>query len=150
MKWYKALSLLSLFAVPVTASAQTIEKVPTGKIVQFGDRAPAMWGMSGMQIFTVSAAMGSMTPVMRTALADARTVEILSRTQAPPLRASDIKAVNRNGRHFVVVRRYLLMEVTPADARAERKSEAAVAANWAAGARKVLPQVAPLPNRFGQ
>jgi hypothetical protein len=86
---------------------------------------------------------------MRTATFDARTVEILSRTQAPPLRASDIKTVSQNGRQYIVVRRYLLMEVMPEDARAEKTSMGELARRWAERVRKVLPQIAPTPNRFG-
>jgi hypothetical protein len=75
-------------------------------------------------------------------------VEILSRTQAPPLRASDIKHVNRDGRDVIVVRRYFLLEVMPEDARAEGVSTGQLADRWASRIRRVLPQVAPMPSRF--
>jgi hypothetical protein len=149
MKWYYGLSLLTLVALPATASAQTIETVAIGHITQVNDRAPTNWGMSGMDIFRITQSTGNMTPIMRSMACDARTVEILSRTQSPPLRASDVKTVNHNGRQYIVVRRYLLTEVTPADARAEKTTVANLARQWAAGVRNVFPKVAPTPNRFG-
>ena len=149
MKWYLALPLISLVAIPATVSAQEIQTVSIGKIAQVDDRAATMWGMSGMDIFRITQTVNAMTPIMRSEACDARTVEILSRTQAPPLRGSDFKAVSQNGHHYVVVRRYMLMEATPQDARAAGTTPAALAAKWAASARNVLPKVAPTPNRFG-
>lgn len=149
MKWYAVLPILAVAALPAAANAQEIRTVSIGHIAQVSDRAPSLWGMSGMSIFRISQTVGSFTPIMRTEVMDARTVEILSRTQAPPLRASDIKAVSRNGRDFITVRNYLLFEVTPQDARAEGMSKAALARKWAANVRHVLPQVAPMPSRFG-
>ena len=108
-----------------------------------------MWGMSGMDIFRITQSIGAMTPIMRTETIDARTVEILSRTQAPPLMQNDVRVVSQNGRVFVTVRNYLLAEVMEKDAQAEHTTKVALARKWAAGARHVLPQVAPTPNRFG-
>jgi len=86
---------------------------------------------------------------MRSLTWDARTVEILSRTQSPPLRTSDVKRFSKNGREMVVVRRFLLMEVMPADAQLAGMSSAALATKWAGAIGKVLPLVAPTPSRFG-
>jgi hypothetical protein len=149
MKWYRVLPLLSLLALSMAASAQNIQNVSIGKIAQVDDPAPTMWGMSGMEIFKISESMGNFTPIMRSMACDARTVEILSRTQAPPLRASDVKRVTKNGKQYIVVRRYMLVEVTPKDARAANTNTAALANKWASRVRRVLPQVAPTPSRFG-
>ncbi|HLJ79912.1 MAG TPA: hypothetical protein VKT52_00415, partial [Ktedonobacterales bacterium] len=80
---------------------------------------------------------------------DARTVEILSRTQAPPLSPGDVRVVTRDGRQLIVVRHYLLVEVLPKDARAEGTSVRLLAQRWVRAVQRVLPQVAPAPNRFG-
>jgi hypothetical protein len=149
MKWYAVLPLIAVAAMPGRVSAQEIRTVAIGKIMPVDDRAPSLWGMSGMEIFRVTQTVGSFTPIMRTETMDARTVEILSRTQAPPLRASDVATVSKNGKHYITVRRYLLFEVTPQDARAEGTNPASLARKWATNVRRVLPQVAPTPNRFG-
>jgi hypothetical protein len=149
MKWYGLFALAAIAAIPATASAQNIKTVAIGTFPQIDDRSSTVWGMSGMEMVTINASVGNRTPIMRTAIYDARTVEILSRTQAPPLRQSDIRAVKANGKDYVTVRNYLLIEVMPEDARAEHTSTAALARNWAARVRRVLPQVAPTPNRFG-
>src|SRR5947209_8230830 len=114
MKWL-ALSVLS-FALAVPAAVRAQEVVPIGHITQVDDRAPTTWGMSGMEMIHITRSVGSFTPIMRSLTLDARTVEILSRTVAPPLTAKDISHVSRNGRDFIVVRRYLLFEVMPEDA----------------------------------
>lgn len=149
MKWYAVLPLLAFAALPLTASAQTIKNVEIGHIAQVDDKSPTVWGMSGMEMFKLTQTIGASTPIMRTETFDARTVEILSRTQAPPLRPSDIKVTSRNNRNFITVRNYMLVEVMPQDARAERTSTNSLARKWATQVRKVLPQVAPTPNRFG-
>jgi hypothetical protein len=149
MKWYGFLPILALAAVPMTASSQTIKTISIGKIAQVDDPAPTVWGMSGMEMVKLTASVGNRTPIMRSETFDARTVEILTRTQAPPLRQSDIKAVKRNGRDYVTVRNWLLIEVMPEDARAEGKSTTSLANYWASRVRRVLPQVGPTPNRFG-
>lgn len=149
MKWFYALSLAALCALPTAASAQRFQVLAIGHIPAVADKSPTMWGMSGMEIFKITQSIGSITPIMRTEAMDARTVEILSRTQAPRLRPEDVKVVSHNGRHFVVVRRYMLTEVLPEDARAEHTSTATLAHRWAAAVRRVFPQVAPTPNRFG-
>ena len=146
MKWIVVPALAAIL-IPAAAPAQ--EVVPVGKIHPVEDASPTMWGISGFEIIPVKRTVGGETPVTRTLRWDARTVEILSRTQAPPLRGSDIKHVSSNGREMVVVRRYLLLDVTDADARAEGMSRKALAKKWAANVRRVLPQVAPTPSPFG-
>lgn len=129
--------------------AQQMESVAIGNLPRIEEKTPTVWAMSGYEIIPIKNSARNATPLMRTATFDARTVEILSRTQAPPLRASDIKTVSQNGRQYIVVRRYLLMEVMPEDARAEKTSMGELARRWAERVRKVLPQIAPTPNRFG-
>lgn len=147
MKWLVLPALVAIGAVPSVVRAQ--EVVDIGKIVNVEDNSPSLWGMSGMDMIHVKASANGQTPVTRTMVWDARNVEILSRTQAPPLRASDIQHVSMGGRDLIVVRKYLLLEVMPEDARAERMSKSALAHKWAAAVRKVLPLIAPTPSRFG-
>jgi len=126
-----------------------MEVLPIGHISRVDDRSPTTWAMSGMDMIRLTQSDSMGTPIMRSLQMDARTVEILSRTQAPPLKGSDVRVVSRDGHQFVVVRRYLLAEVLPKDARAEGTSVARLAQRWARAVGKVLPQVAPTPNRFG-
>ena len=147
MKWLALALFAALAALPVAASAQVV--LPVGHIAQVDDRSPTTWGMSGMEILRITQSDGNFTPIMRTETFDARTVEILSRTEAPPLRARDINITTRGNRYFITVRRYLLLEVRPQDARAAGTSQRALAHTWLASIRRVLPQVAPMPSRFG-
>jgi hypothetical protein len=133
----------------VSAAAQQFETLPIGRIPPINDPAPTTWGMSGMEILRVTQSIGATTPIMRTETFDARTVEILSRVQAPPLRLADIRVVSRSDRVFIIVGRYMLLEVMPEDARAQHTTRAALAEKWALSVRRVLPQVSPMPNRFG-
>ena len=138
---------LVLGGLPIIASAQ--ESLPIGNIPAIEATNATVWAMSGFEIIPLKASSGGDTPLTRSMKLDARTVEILSRTQSPPLRASDFKVMTMNKATYVVVRRYILTNVTAADAKAESTSVSALASRWAASTRKVLPQVAPLPNRFG-
>ncbi len=147
MKWYIPAVLTALALIPGTAFSQ--ERLEIGKIPDIEDKAPTTWGMSGWEMVKLTKSDGRLTPIMRTETFDALTVEILSRTQAPRLRASDIRTVSRNGHEYVVVRRYFLMEVKPQDAAAEGMSKEALARKWASAVRNVLPKVAPLPSLFG-
>jgi hypothetical protein len=136
-----------LACVPALCSAQ--ESLPIGNITAIESNDPTKWAMSGFEIIHLRANDGQDTPLTRSLKMDARTVEILSRTQSPPLRASDVKVANYGGKTWVLVRRYILTSVNSADARAEGTTVRALANKWAASTRRVLPQVAPLPNRFG-
>jgi hypothetical protein len=147
MKWFALSVVAAALAAPVCARAQ--EVVEIGKITQISDRNPTTWGMSGMEMIHLTRTVGDWTPIMRSLKLDARTVEILSRTQAPPLRSSDIQHVSKNGHDYVLVRKFLLTEVMPEDARAENMSKTALAAKWTQAVRRVFPQVAPAPSRFG-
>jgi hypothetical protein len=147
---YSSLALLAVMAsvgAPMKAEAQI--NLPIGSIPAIADSSPTMWAMSGMDMVKVTQTIGSESPISRTMAWDARTVEILSRTQAPPLRASDIKAFTKDGRQMVVVRGYLLMEVMAQDARAAKSTKSALAGVWATSIGKVLPAIAPSGNRFG-
>ena len=147
MKWTISLALLLTAAISPMASAQTV--LPIGHIPNIADSSPTVWGMSGMEMITVKASSGGMSPISRTEVWDARTVEILSRVQAPPLRASDVKRMSKNGRELILVRKYLLAEVMPEDAQAAGTNKRALADQWVKSVQKVLPLVAPIGSRFG-
>ena len=124
------------------ASAQ--EVLPIGETARVESKSPATWAISGYEMFRLTTTANGNTPIMRTEQCDARATEIFSRAQAPALRQSDIKVMGNK----IVVRRYLLLEVTPADARAEGTTPAALASRWASATRKYLPQVQPYGSRF--
>lgn len=147
MKWHLLLALAVIAAIPMRTNAQTV--VPIGTIVTVAESGPTTWAMSGMEMVKISRTIGTETPIMRSLKWDARTVEILSRTQSPPLRSRDIKRLSKDGREMIVVRRFLLMEVMPQDAREAGISKRALAQQWVKSIRTVLPQVAPTPSRFG-
>jgi hypothetical protein len=142
--------LIGVFAViafPSVCGAQKL--VPIGKVPNVNDNAPAVWAISGMEMIKLTQGDGRRSPVSRTMVWDARTVEILSRAQVPPLRPRDVKRVSKNGRQMVVVRKYYLCEVLPRDARAEGTTKAALADKWTEAIRKTLPQISPTRSRFG-
>ena len=145
--WSNIGTILVMASLPALASAQ--EMVPIGTIQAVESSEATTWSMSGFEIIPLRVKDGNDTPITRSLKMDARTVEILSRTQTPPLRASDVKVMNHRGKTVIVVRRYYLTDVKPADARAEKTSVNALAQRWAASARRALPAVAPLPSRFG-
>jgi len=149
MRWYSVAFLAGLTVLPGIGFAQRIDVLPIGHISRVEDRSPTTWAMSGMDIIRLTQSDRTETPIMRSLQMDARTVEILSRTQAPPLSGGDVHVVIRDGRQFIVVRRYLLVEVLPKDARAEGTSVRLLAQRWVQSVQRVLPQVAPAPNRFG-
>ena len=147
MKWLNALFLLAVVAFPAGANAQ--EVLPIGNIPQIDDPAPTVWAMSGYEILKVRAGVGSQTPIMRSEVYDARLVEILSRTQAPPLRPGDIKSKVIGNHHYITVRNFLLLEVMPDDARADGSSLSALTNKWVNNALYVLPKVCPAPSPYG-
>ncbi len=137
----------ALAFLPGAAHAQ--EMVPIGSISKVEGNAPTTWAISGFEMIHLTKSNGGDSPVTRSLKFDARTVEILDRVQSPPLRPSDIKVMKSGGQTMIVVRRYVLAEVTPQDASAEGMTQAALANKWASSVRRVLPQIAPLPSRFG-
>lgn len=141
--------LCALIGIPICASAQKVVVPQIGNLPRIEDTSPFTWALSGFEIIKLSQPDGNRTPVMRAQVFDARTVEILSRTQSPPLRGSDVRAVSMNGREYIMVRRFLLAEVNQQDARAARTSIRSLAERWAASTRRALPQIAPRPGRFG-
>jgi hypothetical protein len=147
MKWSIAALFASFVFVPICVSAQ--EVVPIGSIAQVSDRSPSDWAYSGYPILRIVKNDGAQTPIMRTETYDARLVEILSRAQVPPIRAQDVRSITQNGHHYIIVRRYLLIEVMPQDARAAGTSIEALGRTWAATAGRVLPKIAPQPSPFG-
>jgi len=149
MKWYVSALLGALVLVPSAGWAQRMEVLAIGKIGVVEDRAPTTWAMSGMDMIHLTRSDGAFTPIMRSLRMDARTVGILCRTQTPPLTASDVRTFARDGRQYITVRRYLLAEVLPRDARAEGTTVQSLAHRWVRAVQFALPQVAPMPNRFG-
>ncbi len=147
MKWFAIALFAALTAAPVVGSAQKL--VPIGNIPRVEDKAPSLWGLGGYEIIYFKASDSKFTPFERTELADARTVEILSRVQAPQLKPEDIRSEMRGGKAVITVRNWLLVEVQPADAAADGKSVADTASSWVATLRKVLPKVAPKPSESG-
>lgn len=143
MKWISAAILVGVCALARPAAAQ--EVLPIGEVATVADKAASTWAISGYEMFRLSQSAGKDTPIMRTEKCDARATEIFSRATAPALRKSDIKVIGNK----IVVRRYLLLEVTPADAKAEGMSTSALAAKWADTTRKHLPDVQPFGGRFG-
>ena len=147
MKWkiFTLFCLTALFARPAVAQVN----VPIPPLPQVDVSGPYLWGLGGHEIINVKASADGKNPYMRCAVFDARTVEILNRTQAPPLRAGDIKVVNMGGHPWIVVRKYILTDVKPQDAKAEGTSVPALADKWARSVRKALPDVAPKGSQFG-
>jgi len=143
MKWLLVPALAALAAFTLPASAQIV--LPIGNVATIADSSPNTWAISGYEIARVRASDGVDTPIMRTEKMDARTVEIMSRAQVPRITDKDIKVVG----DMIVVRRYFLMRVLPQDARAAGMTVSGLAHEWAAAARRALPQIAPLPGRFG-
>ena len=143
MKWIIAAALAGVCVIVRPVAAQ--EVLPIGNVATIADKAASTWAISGFEMFRLSATTNGDTPIMRTEKCDARATEIFSRAQAPALHAGDIKVMGNK----IVVRRYLLLEVTPADAKAEGMSTSALAAKWAGTTRKYLPQVQPYGSRFG-
>ena len=143
MKWIAIAAIAGVCAFARPVSAQ--EVLPIGNIAKVDDKAASTWAISGFEMFRLSATANGDTPIMRTEKCDARATEIFARVQAPVLRQEDIKVMGNK----IVVRRYLLLEVTPADAKAEGTTPAALAARWAGTTRKYLPQVQPFGSRFG-
>src|ERR1051326_3435086 len=147
MKWSVLALLAGLAALPATVSAQTV--IPIGDIPKEDSKATAMWGQSEHVLFYIHYTDGDMTPIMRARMLDARTVEILYRTQAPKLESKDIHLVSKDGHACVTVRQYLLIEVKEGDARAANTNKFSLANQWADSVRRVFPAIAPQPSRFG-
>ena len=147
MKWmaFTLLCAMSLFARP--ASAQVMLGIPPLPHVEVS--GPYLWGIGGHEIILMKASADGHNPYERCAILDARTVEILNRTLAPPLRRDDIKVVSQGGREMIVVRRYFLTDVKPQDARADGTSIPALAQKWGRSVRAALPDIAPHGSRFG-
>ena len=143
MKWIIVAALAGVCAVTRPAAAQEI--LPIGNIATIADKAASTWAISGFEMFRLSATANGDTPIMRTEKCDARATEIFDRAQAPALHEKDIKVMGNK----IVVRRYLLLEVTPQDAKAMGMSPSALATKWASTTRKYLPQVQPYGSRFG-
>jgi len=146
MKWFAIAAFAALAAAPITGSAQRI--VPISEVPHVEDKAPTLWGLGGYDLIYFENSDSRHTPFERMEVADARTVEILSRVQAPPLRPSDIRSENRGGRTVITVRNWLLLEVSPQDAKAG-KSVSGVADSWVSTLKKVLIKVAPRPSQTG-
>jgi hypothetical protein len=147
MKW-TVVTLFCLFALfGRAASAQVMVPIPPLPHVDVS--GPYLWGIGGHEIIYVKTSADGHNPYERCALMDARTVEILNRTQAPPLRPSDIRVVSKAGKEMIVVRRYYLTDVKSVDARKDGTSTTALAQKWVQSVRRALPDIAPRPGKFG-
>ena len=147
MKWFAFALFAAMTAAPVVGSAQKM--VPIGNIPRVEDKSPTLWGLGGHELIYFKTGDSKYTPFERVELADARTVEILSRVQAPGLRGSDVRYDMRGGKAVITVRNYLLLELVPADAAADGKSVSGLAEQWVSTLRRVLPLVAPKPSETG-
>jgi hypothetical protein len=141
-KWTAIAAVVGACAFVRPACAQ--EVLPIGGTARVESKAPTTWAISGFEMFRLTTTANGDTPIMRTEKCDARATEIFARAQAPALRQSDIKVMGNK----IVVRRYLLLEVTPADAKAAGMSSSALVSKWASATRKYLPQVQPYGSRF--
>jgi len=146
MKLLAIAAFAALTAAPLAGSAQRL--VPISEVPHVEDKAPTLWGLGGYDLIYFENGDSRHTPFERMEVADARTVEILSRVQAPPLRPSDIRSENRGGKTIITVRNWLLIELTPQDAKSG-KSISGVADSWVSTLRKVLIKVAPKPGPTG-
>ena len=147
MKWIAIALFAALTAAPIASSAQRM--VPISPIPRVEDKSPTLWGLGGFEIINFKHSDSKYTPFERVELADARTVEILSRVQAPPLRSEDIRSETRNGKTLITVRNWLLLEVDPGDAKADNKSVPDIADKWVSTLKRVLLKVAPKPSETG-
>lgn len=147
MKWFTLALFAALAATPVVGSAQRM--VPIGNIPRVEDKSPTLWGLGGYEVIYFKRSDSKYTPFERVEQADARTVEILSRVQAPQLRESDIRSEMRGGKAIITVRNYLLVELQPEDAKADGKSMSELAGTWVSSLKKVLIKVAPRPSQTG-
>jgi len=147
MKWL-VLSLICLIGLfGRAASAQEMIGIPPLPHVDVS--GPYLWGIGGHEIINMKASADGLNPFERCAVLDARTVEILNRTQSPPLRADDIKLMSKGGREIIVVRKYYLVDVKAADAKASGTSTAALAQKWVRSVKVALPDIAPKGSKFG-
>lgn len=147
LKWILTAAMIAAVVFPSTVKAQTV--VAIGNIGKVDDTTPILWGIGGLSIFTVKHSDGGFTPIMRTQVFDARTVEILCRTQAPRLRSKDVHVVSKGGHDYILVRQYLLVEVKEQDATPEGLSKSELASKWAHRLSQVLPAVSPAPIETG-
>ncbi len=147
MKCFAIALFAALAVAPVVGSAQRL--VPVSSVPRVEDKSPALWGLGGYELIYFKTSDSKYTPFERMELADARTVEILSRVQAPPLRESDIRSEMRDGKEIITVRNYLLLELVAKDAAADGKSMPDLAGKWVSTLRRVLLKVAPKPSITG-
>ena len=147
MKWMVLSLICALSLFGRAASAQEMIGIPP--LPHVDQSGPYLWGIGGHEIIRVKASADGHNPYERCAILDARTVEILNRTLAPPLQRKDIRVVSKGGREMIVVRRYFLTDVKPQDAKADGTSTAALAQRWSRSVQAALPDIAPRPGKFG-
>lgn len=147
MKWMVLTLLCALSLFGRVASAQ--ENVPISPPPHTDHSGPYLWGIGGQEIIYMKANADGWNTYERCSILDRRTVEILTRAQAPPLRASDFKVMSKGARNVLVVRKYILTDVTPDDAKADGMSVSGTAAKWNSSVRKAFGTIAPRPGSFG-
>ena len=147
MKWMVLTLLCALSLYGRAASAQ--EMVPISFPPHTEHSGPYLWGIGGHEIIYMKAGAGGWNTYERVSILDRRTVEILTRAQAPPLRPTDFKVMSKGGKNVIVVRKYYLTEVTPADAKADATSVGALSSKWANSVKNAYRDIAPRPGAFG-
>ncbi len=101
----------------------------------------------GKEILTFRTTVNGFSPKQREGILEERITNILSETEHPPLRASDIRLVRRNHQMIITVRGHLLVTVTKQDARANRGTRQTVGSIWLRHFRAVLPGASPVPKK---
>ncbi len=147
MKWMVLTLFCALSLLGRAASAQ--EMVPIPPLPHVEVSGTYLWGIGGHEIIYVKADADGHNPYERCAILDARTVEILNRTQAPPLRPSDIRIVSKGGKEIIAVRRYYLLDVKPQDAKINGTTTKSTAETWLRSIRQALPDIAPRGGPYG-
>jgi hypothetical protein len=149
MKWLEKIVIVVAIGLSAVCQGQNYKVPYVGNITPMHSRAPVLWGIGGMSIIQVTQSIGKLTPIMRSEIYDARTVEILSSKAAQSMQPGDVKVVNDHGRIVLTACGFLLAEATQKDAKAEHTTPAALANQWAISVRKVFIDIYPLMNKNG-
>ena len=149
MKILAILAMVVIIGVPHISNAQTMNRLNTGKMVLMTDKSPVCWGIGGIPIINIRACAGNLTPMDRSMVYDARTVEILSKCVNNPLHPKDFKVQKWNRHIYIVVRDDFLAEVLPQDAAATGMSQMELANEWAKSVRKAFMRIEPIQNKKG-
>ncbi len=144
MKVLAVIVVLGLVGGPRVSNAQPMKMMQVGNIVLLQDTGPVCWGIGGIPFIYVRASSGKLSPITRSEVYDARSVEILNECSTNPLKPRDVKVLKWKGHVFVTVRGLVLAEVLPQDASAAGTTRLQLAKEWANSVRNGLMQVEPL------